>query len=102
MMHAATDQFAFDDKYGDEKHALGWWSDRLESRVPSWWLSAVCRSELPIVLATVLSPADTVATSDLKVTLDSESIRVRWTEGGVVRALSIDLDGSAAVSRNDP
>lgn len=102
MMHAATDQFAFDDKYGDEKHALGWWSDRLESRVPTWWLSAVCRSELPIVLATVLSPADTVATSDLEVTLDSESIGVRWTEGGVVRALSIDIDGSAAVSRNDP
>jgi uncharacterized heparinase superfamily protein len=102
MMHAATDQFAFDDKYGDEKHALGWWSDRLESRVPSWWLSAVCRSELPIVLATVLSPADTVATSDLAVTLDSESIEVRWTEDGVVRALSIDTDGSAAVSRDDP
>jgi hypothetical protein len=102
MMHAATDQFAFDDKYGDEKHALGWWSDRLESRVPSWWLSAVCHSELPIVFATLLSPADTVATSDLAVTLDSESIGVRWIEDGVVRGLSIDIGGSAAVARNNP
>lgn len=98
MTHAATAQFAFDDKYGDETDALGWWSDRLESRVPSWWLSAVCRSELPIVIATVINPVDKVATANLAVTLDSDGIEARWTEDGVTRAVLIDIDSAAAVS----
>jgi hypothetical protein len=98
MTHAATAQFAFDDKYGDETDALGWWSDRLESRIPSWWLSAVCRSELPIVIATMISPVEKVAIANLAVTLDTDGIEARWTEDGVTRAVSIDIDSAAAVS----
>ena len=41
---------------GDGESHLGWWSDRLESRVPSWLVGGTARGAAPLVMATVLCP----------------------------------------------
>lgn len=99
LLHAQTAQAASDDSRGDEAHGLGWWSDRLESRVPTWWLSTVCRGDLPVVLTTLISAVDGVAAADLMVQLRDGVIEITWTEGS--RPMSVDVrpDLDAAVSR---
>jgi len=97
-LHAATVPLRFDDKFGDEADGLGWWSDRLESRVPAWLLGTVCYSELPIVVATLITlPGDMDAT-DLAVSLRGGIIEATWMTGAALRSVVIDLDGSAAVT----
>lgn len=98
VMHAATVELRFDDSFGDEANALGWWSDRLESRVPAWWLGAVCRVDLPVVIATLIIPADGVQTSDFGVTMQHSVIEATWTEDTVDRSVVVRVDGSADVT----
>lgn len=97
LLHAASAELVFEDSFGDETRALGWWSDRLEDRVPCWWLSAVCRGELPVVMVTLITPADDVATEELTVALTDETVEARWRENGRPRGASILLAGSAQV-----
>jgi len=99
MLHSATEPLMFDDSFGDETLAFGWWSDRLESRLPTWWLSAYCRSELPLVIATLITPVDGVTTLDLKVSLRNGVIYIEWIEQGTLRSAAIRIDGAAAVIR---
>jgi hypothetical protein len=98
LMHAATSPLVYEDVRGDESADLGWWSDRLESREPSWWLSAACRGELPVVIATLITPTDDVATSDFEVDLRGDRIQARWTEDDRRRRLTIQTAGSADVA----
>ncbi len=98
LMHAATSPLVHEDVRGDESADLGWWSDRLESREPSWWLSAACRGELPVVIATLITPTDDVTTSDFEVDLTGNRIRAGWTEDDRRRRLTIHTAGSADVS----
>jgi len=102
LLHAATVPLGFDDRFGDEANALGWWSDRLESRVPTWWLGAVCRAELPVVIATLITPADGLPTSDLGVTMQHSVIEATWTEDTAARSVAVRVAGSAAVTHCGP
>lgn len=102
ILHAATVPLGFDDRFGDEASALGWWSDRLESRVPAWWLGAVCRAALPVVIATLIAPADGVPTSDLRVTTQDNVIEATWTEDESARSAVVRVDCSAAVTHCGP
>ena len=99
MLHAATIPLSFDDTFGDDTQALGWWSDRLESRQPAWWLSAVCRTELPLVIVTLITPQDGIQTGDLAVAMQNRMIDVEWMEGSTVRTAVVQIDGSAVVVR---
>nr|MCW1960388.1 heparinase II/III family protein [Mycobacterium sp.] len=98
LLHAATRTIALEGSFGDDEQTLGWWSELLESRTPAWWLSGVCSAELPIAMATLISPVDGTATCGLNVTLNGESIAVGWTENRVERRKTIRIDTPATVA----
>jgi hypothetical protein len=98
LLYAATSPLALDDVRGDEIGNLGWWSHRLESRVPAWWLSAACIAEPPLVVATLLTPMDGVTTTGLAVTLQDGQIEASWAEDARIRSAAIQVDGSAVVA----
>ena len=95
ILHAATVPLGFDDRFGDEANAFGWWSDRLESRVPAWWLGAVCRADLPVVIATLITPADGVPTSDLLRHDATQRYRGDLDGEYAARSVVVRVDGSA-------
>jgi hypothetical protein len=85
---------------GDVKSNLGWWSDRLESRVPSWLVGGVVRVAAPLVIATVIcSPGgdgDTVA--DLQLSRDGNSVTASWCSEPGRREVVIDTSRPGAVT----
>lgn len=91
LLYASTVPLAIDAVRGDARENLGWWSDRLESRIPAWWLSAVCIAELPIVVATLVSPVDGCAEKGLTVELQRGQVAIRWNEEGGIRAVNIPV-----------
>lgn len=91
FLYASTAPLLIDEVRGDVQKNLGWWSDRLESRVPAWWLGAVCDAELPVVIVTLITPIDGNATDDLSVELQHGRINVRWAEGGTTRRLELQV-----------
>lgn len=89
FLSASTAPLALDEVRGDERNNLGWWSDRLETRTPAWWLGAVSKAELPIVIATLITPMGEVGVDGLKVEMQNDLIVVRWEEGGETRTVDI-------------
>jgi hypothetical protein len=78
---------------GDSDTHLGWWSERLEARSPSWLLSASCRGTVPLAMATVLLPAQaqhTLEIDDLDIRLVGQQVIVGWQEGRRRRRVVID------------
>jgi hypothetical protein len=98
LLHTATAQITLDDVRGDESRQLGWWSDRLESRTPAWWLATVCTDELPVIVATLICPMDGVSTTDLRLERQDGRIYVGWSEDRRRRTATFDVSSSAAVS----
>lgn len=97
LLQAGTTQLVADDRFADDEEAVGWWSDLLESRTPSWWLGAVCHAELPIAIATLITPGDGRRTTGLEVALGSGEIHVEWMEDTKARGVAIRSGGSADV-----
>ena len=81
---------------GDEATNLGWWSTRLESRSPAWLLGWYCAAELPLVLATVLTPfenaefVENVGVENVKVAYSDGVVDLTWTDSGAPCILTID------------
>ena len=70
---------------GDSDTQLGWWSERLESRTPSWLLSTSARGECPAAIVTVLRSAgveDPDPLTDVAVVLNADVIRASWSDAG--------------------
>lgn len=101
LLHAASEQMVVEQVRGDDVNNLGWWSDRLESRLPAWWLGASCEAELPLVMATLFSPVDGIATEGLSVKCEGNSIDVRWLEAAQTRSVGVDIGGKASVRWDD-
>lgn len=99
LLHAGTAPLTVEGSRGDESQNFGWWSDVLESRTPAWWLGAVCRAELPVVMATLISPPDDVVTTGLTVELQGETIDLTWTEGADMRGVTVHTGEAAHVDR---
>ena len=62
---------------------LGWWSDRLESRVPAWLASAEVDGTAPLVVASLLRPCGTgttLAPAHLAVERSTDGLHVTWTD----------------------
>ena len=98
ILTAALPGATLDEVRGDEETGLGWWSDRLESRVPSWLVGATTRGAAPLVIATLLCPpGDAVA--DLTVLRDGSLITVGWRSGREYRECVIDRSRPGAVTR---
>jgi hypothetical protein len=97
ILHAANRPWSVDDARGEEATCLGWWSDRLEQRVPAWWLGTVCHTALPFVMATLISPADGGVPADLAVDLRANTVDVSWREDSRPRTVEVRADYAAAV-----
>ncbi|HKV17765.1 MAG TPA: alginate lyase family protein, partial [Mycobacterium sp.] len=54
LLYAATSSVETEQVRGDATANRGWWSDRLEARMPAWWVGARCRTAGPVALLTVL------------------------------------------------
>lgn len=91
LQHASTASLAIDEVRGDRRQNLGWWSERLESRIPAWWLSAVANAELPILIATLINPMDGPVAQDLAVDLKHDEITAHWEENGTIRTVNIPI-----------
>ena len=101
ILYAASAKSTHDQIRGDTSRNLGWWSHRLESRTPAWWLSAACVAATPLVMATLLTPGDGVSTVDLNVTSQDGRIETTWAEGGAPRYVTIEIAGSAVVRHSN-
>lgn len=97
LLHASNKPLRTEGVFGDDARGLGWWSDFLESRRPSWWLCGVSHAELPVVIATLLCPGDGVRTDGLAVRMSGQAISVTWNEGGEPRRKAINITSSADV-----
>jgi hypothetical protein len=91
LLYASTVTLMIDGERGNVVENLGWWSDRLESRTPAWWLGAVGNGDLPIVTATLITPMDGHVTNGLSVELQSGRITVHWLEDAKARAVDISV-----------
>ncbi|WP_445259064.1 alginate lyase family protein [Nocardioides aurantiacus] len=79
---------------GDEESHLGWWSDRLESRRPSYLLRTTARGPVPLVLVTVVRRVGddgVLPVSHLQVRLVGAQAQVSWQEGGAGLSTTLDV-----------
>ena len=100
----ATSPLTIEQVRGDERNNLGWWSNRLESREPSWLVGSSCASGLPLVIATVIQPAaGGRRVVDLGVTHTGVAIEVTWCDSSHSYRTSIDTTLFARASvQTDP
>ena len=90
LTYAASAPWIHHHVRGDEESHLGWWSDRLEARQPSWLVGSLCeRGRVPLAAATLFTRGDERATG-ASVTLDDDAVVVTWSEGGRTREVRLD------------
>jgi hypothetical protein len=104
LTYAATAPWIHHEVRGDEETHLGWWSERLESRRPSWLVGALAESApTPTAVATVVAPGPSAPeVTDLGVHLDAERITVRWCEDGEERLTTLNRSGVALDPETTP
>ncbi|WP_051683742.1 alginate lyase family protein [Blastococcus sp. URHD0036] len=92
ILTAAAGGLDLEQVKGDEASHLGWWSDRLESRVPAWVVGGTTSGSTPLVMATVFGPpvGEVGAVTDLDVVQGGDLITVAWRVGGRPRERVID------------
>lgn len=92
----SCEDLVLDEVRADHDTQLGWWSDRLEARTPSWSVSGVVRGRVPLVVATIMQPFGR-ATGDIvdpTVTSTGDVITVSWHCGGNYHDVVIDRVGT--------
>ncbi len=101
ILTAALPGVTLEQVRGDDETHLGWWSDRLESRVPAWIVGGATHGVAPLVIATVICPlghgGDAVA--DLTVSREGNLIATAWRHGGMRRETVIDRSRPGSVIR---
>lgn len=78
---AATTSLTFDTVRGDEGTHFGWWSERLESRLPSWLIGAVADGVVPMIAATVIQPTHNtdLPITGITVSRNKDQITTSWS-----------------------
>jgi len=99
LCYAATASIQAEHVKADPGSHLGWWSDRLETRTPSWLVGGRCQSAAPVAILTLLRTGDAGAITEQAVVMDGAMLVVTWSEHGVRRGLSIDSSRPGAVMR---
>lgn len=97
ICYAATIGLEVEQTKADSEGHLGWWSDRLEARVPSWLIGARCRATGSVAILTLLRAVDTKAITEPAITMDGVSVTASWYEHGMARGFTIDRTPSRAV-----
>ncbi|WP_245909132.1 heparinase II/III family protein [Mycobacterium neglectum] len=97
IRYAATGPVHPEQVSGDRESHLGWWSDRLESRTPSWLVGAKCRSSAPMVILSLLRTVNAGALTDPAIAIEGCKMTVSWSEDGIGRGFTIDRNRPGAV-----
>lgn len=98
-MATASHHLTYDQVRGDGDTQLGWWSGRLESRVPSWLLGGIVRGAAPLLTATIIRPLPSrgAAVTRHDVSRAGELITVSWWVGDERHEVVIDRSLPGAV-----
>ena len=94
---AATTSVTIRRTRGNADSQLGWWSDRLESRVPAWLVGVHARTTLPVAVLSVLRTSDAGVITAPDIVRDGVNLAVSWSECGIRRGLMIDIGAPGAV-----
>jgi hypothetical protein len=97
ICYAATAGLELEQVKADPEGHRGWWSDRLEARLPSWLIGARCRAAGPAAVLTLLRAVGPQAITDPEITMDGVSVTASWNEHGRARGFTIDRTLSGAV-----
>ena len=97
ICYAATIGLELEQVKADSEGHLGWWSDRLEARVPSWLIGARGRGAGPAAVLTLLRAGSPQAITDPEITMDGVSVTATWNEHGMARGFTIARTPSPAV-----
>jgi Heparinase II/III-like protein/Heparinase II/III N-terminus len=97
LCYAATSPIEIEQVRADADSKLGWWSDRLEARVPAWLVAAHARTTLPLAILSVLRTVDAAVITEPEVVRDGDTLAASWSEYGARREVTIDIRGSGAV-----
>jgi len=79
---------------GESGPLSGWWSERLESAVPSWLVAANTEAEGPVELATLLAPFDAgdgIPDTRLSVSVEQDGLRLVVTGARHREVIAVDL-----------
>lgn len=98
LCYAATSPIEIAQVRADPGSGLGWWSERLEDRVPAWLLTARTQVMLPVALLSVLRTADAGVLTRPEITHTGDRLNAAWTEDGVGRGVTIDIGEPGAVA----
>lgn len=98
LCYAATVPFAVEQTRGDSGSGLGWWSGRLESRVPAWLLGVHCKAKLPIAVLTVLNTDETLTISEPTMVRKGPLLIASWSTNGDRTEWAINTTSSGAVA----
>ena len=98
LCYAATAPLELEQIRAQTDSHLGWWSDRLEVRTPAWLVGARCRADAPLAILSVLRVGGPGVIAAPEILRTGSALIVRWSEAGLRRGLTIDIDGSGAVA----
>lgn len=97
LRYAATAPMVVEQVRGDDDSGIGWWSDRLESRVPAWVVGLRCCAALPIAILTVLDTTEADVIAAPTIVREGHSLVVGWRRNGAPVGWSIDTTLPGAV-----
>ena len=97
LCYAATVPVTVSQTHADPVTNLGWWSERLEARTPSWLVGASVRARGPMAMLTLLRTTDIETVSAPRIALEGSELTAKWYEGGVQRMVRIDTLRPGAV-----
>jgi hypothetical protein len=102
IVYASESNISLGQVRGDAHTNLGWWSDRLEARTPSWLLTATCRGGVPLAMVTMLVPLGEQVTpiTNLELSAAGSCLVVAWQVDGQRRECCIDRASSGAIRHN--
>lgn len=97
LCYAATSPVEAEQVRADPDSHRGWWSDRLESRMPAWVVGAQSRTAAPVAILSLLRVGDVGVVGRAEIVRNGSTLTARWSEHSVRRGLTIDTSRSGAV-----
>jgi hypothetical protein len=98
LCYAGTAPIQAEHVRADSDSHLGWWSDRLEARTPSWLVGTRCQTTIPVAILTLLRTVDAGVITEPEIIADGPMLVASWSEQGVRRGLTIDCSRPGAVA----
>jgi Heparinase II/III-like protein/Heparinase II/III N-terminus len=104
LSYAGTAPIDIESVRADDESHLGWWSDRLETKTPTWLLGVRSHVLTPVAVLTVLCTGEVGTVTSPRIHSVGEHLVASWTEDGRRRVFVIDtaLAGAVRQKSSDP